>query len=39
MNIFKRIKKRWMRYLKRMEKVNEKQFGHKRLECCDLNKE
>lgn len=38
MNIFKKIKKRWNRYLLKLAKANEKEFGHKRLDCCDLNK-
>lgn len=39
MKIFKKIKKRWNNYLKRMEKVNSKLYGNKRLDCCDLQKD
>ena len=33
------IKKRWMAYLDKLGKANEKMYGKKRLDCCDLNKE
>lgn len=38
MNIFRSIKKRWNKYLIKLAKSNDAQYGSKRLECCDLNK-
>ncbi|MGL1893040.1 MAG: LDCC motif putative metal-binding protein [Spirochaetaceae bacterium] len=32
------IKRKWLNYLTRLEKVNKKLYGSGRLECCDLNK-
>lgn len=36
-NPIKSIKRRWTDYLERLAKVNEKMYGNKRLDCCDLN--
>lgn len=30
-------KKGWKKFLSKMEKSNKKNFGNKRLDCCDLN--
>ena len=38
MNILKKIKQRWVNYLKKLEKVNKELYGSNRLDCCDLNK-
>ncbi len=35
---FKRIKQRWMNYLNRMARVNQKLYGEERLDCCDLSR-
>ncbi len=35
---FKRLKKKWNRYLERMAESNKKQYGNNKLDCCDLNK-
>ena len=36
--LFKRAKKSWDRYLEKLAKENEKNFGSKPLDCCKLNK-
>ena len=33
-----RIKKMFQNFLKKLGDSNEKSFGHKRMDCCDLNK-
>ena len=37
--LLRTIKVRWNRYLKRMADTNNKLYGGKRLDCCELNKE
>lgn len=37
-NPFISIKNSWNSYLERLAKANEKTFGGKRPDCCDLNR-
>lgn len=39
LNFWKRFKKAINEFLERLAKENEKEFGHGRLECCQLNRE
>ena len=34
-----RVRKAFQNFLKKLGESNEKSFGHKRMDCCDLNKE
>ena len=36
--MFNKIKKSWNAFLVRLTTENQKQFGSKRADCCDLNK-
>ncbi len=36
--MFRKIKQSWNAFILRLAKENEKQFGNKRADCCDLNK-
>ena len=36
--MFKKIINSWNKFLARLAKENEEQFGNRRLGCCDLNK-
>ncbi|NQV18714.1 MAG: hypothetical protein HQ534_09250 [Armatimonadetes bacterium] len=35
--MFTKLKKSWQEFLARLTRENEKQFGTKRPDCCDLN--
>ena len=37
--LLRTVKKRWNSYLKRMADTNNKLYGGKRLDCCELNRE
>ncbi len=36
--MFDKIKKMYNDYITRLSKTNEKEFGKKGLDCCELNK-
>jgi len=38
MKIIKIIKNRWNKFLKNLAEENKKEFGDKRLDCCNLDK-
>ncbi|MEJ2665075.1 MAG: LDCC motif putative metal-binding protein [Spirochaetia bacterium] len=38
MNIFKKIGQKINHYFEHLAEANEKAYGHKRLDCCDMNK-
>jgi hypothetical protein len=33
------IKSAWMNYLEKLAKANEKNYGHRKLDCCDMNQQ
>lgn len=39
MKILQGIKSWWMAYLKKLGDANQKEFGNKRLSCCDMKEE
>ncbi len=38
MNVFKKLGQRINHYFDRLAEANEKAYGNKRLDCCDMNK-
>ncbi|WP_311370569.1 LDCC motif putative metal-binding protein [Anaerococcus hydrogenalis] len=38
MKIFKAIKNRWNKFLKKLAEENKKSFGDQKLDCCTMNK-
>ncbi len=38
MKIIDKVKKMYNDYINNLSKINEKEFGDKGLDCCDLNK-
>lgn len=38
MKIFKLIKNRWNKFLKKLAEENKKSFGDQKLDCCTMNK-
>ena len=38
MFILGKIRKSCIKYIEKLVKANEKNFGHQKLDCCDLNK-
>jgi hypothetical protein len=38
MNIFKKLGRRINHYFEHLAEANEKAYGNKRLDCCDMNK-
>lgn len=36
--ILQRIKDKWNAYLKKLGDANQKEFGNKKLNCCDMKK-
>lgn len=37
--MFRKVVKIWQNYLQKLARENEKQFGRKRIKCCDLRSE